>query len=51
MLKPVMLKEIGDFSVKYKSEFGTISTQWHFEEGKPVFNYSVPEGIDVEVIL
>ena len=51
VLKPVMLKEIGDFSVKYKSEFGTISTQWHFEEGKPVFNYSVPEGIDVEVIL
>ena len=51
VLKPVMLKEIGSFSAKYKSPFGEIYTEWHFEDGKPVFNYSVPEGVEAEVVI
>lgn len=51
VLKPHMLKEIGSFEVRYKTEHGEIYTEWHFENGNPVFNYSLPEGVTAEVIL
>lgn len=51
VLRPVMLEEIGDFKCSYKTEHGVITTEWHFENGKPVFHYTLPEGITAEVIL
>lgn len=50
VLKPIMLEAIGNFSVKYKTQFGVISTEWHFENGKPVFTYTVPEGVEAKVV-
>lgn len=49
--EPYMIKELGNFAVKYQSQLGEISTEWHFEGDKPVFNYSVPEGVKATVII
>lgn len=51
VLKPHMLKDIGNFAVTYTSQFGEISTEWHYEGDKPVFSYKVPEGVKAKVIL
>ena len=50
VLKPVMIKEIGSFAVRYQSKYGEIYTEWHFVGEKPVFNYRVPQGVKVTVI-
>lgn len=51
VFKPFMIKEIGSFAVKYKSQLGEISTEWHFEGDKPIFNYTVPDGVKATVIM
>ena len=51
VLKPFMIKELGNFAVKYQSQLGEISTEWHFEGDKPVFSYKVPEGVKATVIF
>ena len=51
VFKPYMIKGIGNFAVKYQSQLGEISTEWHFEGDTPVFNYSVPEGVKATVII
>lgn len=48
-IEPLMLKEIGSFEMKYMTERGEIVVEWHFDGDEPVLNYSVPEGITVEV--
>lgn len=50
VLKPVMIKEIGSFAVRYQSRYGEIYTEWHFEKDVPIFNYRVPEGVSVTVV-
>ena len=49
VLKPVMIKEIGSFAVRYQSKYGEIYTEWHFENGEPIFTYRVPQGVSVTV--
>ena len=49
VLKPHPIEDIGSYAVKYNSCQGEIYTEWHYEDGKPVFSYKVPEGITVEV--
>lgn len=49
VLKPIMIKELGNFAVSYKSKYGMIRTQWHYEEDLPVFTYDVPEGVLVTI--
>lgn len=49
VIKPIMLKEIGSFAVTYRSLYGEISVEWHFEGDKPVLNYSLPSGITAEL--
>ena len=51
VLKPHPIKEIGSFAVKYKSLWGEIYTEWHYEGDKPVFSYKLPEGVTAEVIF
>ena len=51
VLKPIMIKEIGSFAVRYQAKCGEIYTEWHFEGDKPVFNYHIPEGVSAKVIL
>ena len=51
VLKPHPLPEIGSLEVSYKTPRGTVRTQWHYENGRPVFSYSLPEGVSAEVIL
>lgn len=47
VLKPVMVKEIGDFAVKYRTKYGMIETQWHYEGNQAVFTYYVLDGVSV----
>lgn len=49
VLKPVMIKEIGSYAVRYQSKYGEIYTEWHFEGDEPIFTYRVPQGISVTV--
>lgn len=51
VLRPVLIKEIGNFSAKYMTKLGEVYTEWHFEGDKPVFNYHIPEGVSAKVIL
>jgi alpha-L-rhamnosidase len=50
VLKPVMIKEIGSFAVRYQSKYGEIYTEWHFEGDRPIFTYRVPQNVSVTVI-
>lgn len=50
VLKPMMIKEIGSFAVRYQAKCGEIYTEWHYEGEQPVFNYRVPEGVDVTLV-
>ena len=50
VLRPHFSEKIGDCRVSYKSPYGLITSEWHYEDGKPVYSYSVPEGVEVEVI-
>lgn len=47
VLRPTMPKELGSFAVQYRSKYGMIKTEWHYEGDTPVFSYEVPEGISV----
>ena len=42
-----MVKEIGDFAVKYRTKYGMIEAQWHYEGNQAVFTYYVPRGVSV----
>lgn len=46
-IQPMPIEEIGSFKVNYKSIHGDISVAWRFENGKPVFEYTVPDGVTV----
>lgn len=49
VLKPVTIRQIGSFAVRYQSKYGEIYTEWHFENGEPQFTYRVPQGVSVTV--
>ena len=46
---PHFSEKIGDCKVTYKTSRGLITSEWHYEDGKPVWSYSVPDGVTVEV--
>ncbi len=50
VLKPHFSPKIGDCRVSYRSPAGLITSEWHYEDGKPVWSYTVPDGVTVEVI-
>ncbi len=45
VLRPHPIKEVGSFAVKYKSRYGEIYTEWHYEGDTPVFSYKLPDGV------
>lgn len=51
VLKPHPIKEIGRFEMRYQTPMGEIFTHWHYENGHPVFRYTLPECITAQVIL
>ena len=50
VLKPHFHPAIGNCSVRYKTKYGEILSEWHYENGSPVWRYRVPDGVTVEVI-
>lgn len=50
VLKPHPIKEIGRFETHYQTLHGEIVTQWHYEDGTPVFRYSLPDGVTADVL-
>ena len=49
VFNPHFHPEIGDVSVRYKTPHGEIASEWHYEDGKPVWRYRVPDGVSVEI--
>ena len=49
VLEPHCFEKLGACAVRYNTKFGEIVSQWRFENGELSWNYSVPEGIQVEV--
>lgn len=49
VLAPHFHKEIGDCSVRYRTRHGEIRSEWHYENGEPVWHYEVPDGVTVEI--
>ena len=49
VLEPYCFEEIGACSISYKSEHGIISSEWYFNNGELVWNYSVPDGVSCEI--
>ena len=49
VLRPVMIPELGGFSVSYDTGHGVIRTGWKYVDGKPEFTYSLPDGVEADV--
>ena len=49
VLCPHFHPAIGDLEVKYQTPHGEVVSEWHYENGVPVWHYRVPEGVEVEV--
>lgn len=50
VFKPHFSEQIGDFKVTYNSVRGAITSEWHYEGGKPVARFSVPDGVSYEIL-
>lgn len=46
--RPHFLEGVDSFSATYRTPYGEIRAGWKRVNGKPVFEYSVPDGITVE---
>lgn len=49
VLEPHCFEAFGECKISYKTKHGVIKSEWRFENGELVWNYSVPEGIAAEV--
>ena len=49
VLKPHFHPDIGDCRVSYKTKYGEIVSEWHYENGKPVWTYQIPDGVTFEI--
>ena len=49
VLKPHFHETIGAVSIRYRTPHGEIVSEWHYENGTPVWHYEVPDGVTVEV--
>ena len=49
VLEPHCFKTLGACRISYKTKYGDIVSDWHFENGELVWNYSVPGGIKAEI--
>lgn len=43
-LKPVFVPEVGDFGVRYRCAYGEIRSDWHYDDDKILWSFTVPEG-------
>lgn len=50
VLRPHPIKEIGRFEAHYKTPYGEIVTQWHYEDDNPIFSYTLPKGVTADVL-
>jgi alpha-L-rhamnosidase len=46
-LRPNFLEGVESFSASYQTKYGRITASWKRENGKPVFTYSLPEGVEL----
>ena len=48
--KPHFIDGVDSFSATYRTPHGEIRAGWRRENGKPVFEYSAPEGVSVVTV-
>ena len=49
VLCPHFHPAIGDLEVRYQTPHGEIVSEWHYEGDRVVWNYRVPDGVEVEI--
>lgn len=49
VLAPHFHEKIGSCSVRYQTPHGEIVSEWHYENGAPVWHYEVPNGVTAEI--
>jgi alpha-L-rhamnosidase len=49
VIEPHCFEMLGECRVTYMSKHGEIIVEWRFEDGRLVFNYTVPDGIEAVV--
>lgn len=49
VLCPHFHPAVGSCEVRYLSPYGEIVSEWHYEGDRPVWNYRVPDGVEVEI--
>ena len=49
ILRPHYLKGVASFAARHTTPFGDVSVSWRREGDGVKFEYSVPEGVEVEV--
>ena len=47
VLEPFCFEEFGSCTVSYMTPHGEIVSHWHFDEGKLIYNHTVPNGVRV----
>jgi alpha-L-rhamnosidase len=47
VLRPNFPEGVESFSASYQTKYGKITASWKRENGKPVFTYSLPEGVEL----
>jgi alpha-L-rhamnosidase len=50
VFKPHFHPAIGDCCVRYQTPHGEIVSEWHYENGEPVWSYQVPDGVTVKIL-
>ncbi len=50
-LKPTFVKEIGDFSVSFRSRHGVIASSWKYDGDNVVWSFTIPKGVTATVML
>ncbi|MBQ9760460.1 MAG: family 78 glycoside hydrolase catalytic domain [Clostridia bacterium] len=50
VLHPCFDPTLGDCEVRYRTPQGEIRSEWHYENGNPVWSYSIPDGVSFEII-
>ena len=51
VIKPTVIRQIGSFEARYKSDYGIIDTRWKVDKNNAEIRISVPKSCKAKVLL
>ncbi|MBQ7494343.1 MAG: hypothetical protein IJT75_01045, partial [Bacteroidaceae bacterium] len=51
IMRPVPDKRLGSMKAEYRSAAGLIKSEWHYEGGRCLWQFTIPEGASATVTL